>query len=44
MAHRHAWLLVALSASVAVGVGAQGPQAPPYRPDKPIAIVGGLFD
>ena len=43
MAHRHAWLLVALSASVAVGVGAQGPQAPPYRPDKPIAIVGGLL-
>ena len=25
------------------GVLAQGPQAPPYRPDKPIAIVGGLL-
>src|SRR6185436_3352279 len=43
MAHRHAWLLVVLSASVAGGVGAQGPQAPPYRADKPIAIVGGLL-
>ena len=43
MAHRHAWFLVALSASVAVGVSAQGPQAPPYRPDKTIAIVGGLL-
>src|SRR5258706_7609026 len=30
-------------AIVAVSVRTQGPQAPPYRPDKPIAIVGGLL-
>jgi hypothetical protein len=41
MAPRHASLLVALmSATVAVGIHAWGPQAPP---DKPIAIVGGLL-
>jgi imidazolonepropionase-like amidohydrolase len=44
MASRHASLLVALaSATVAVSVHAWGPQAPPYKPDTPIAIVGGLL-
>jgi imidazolonepropionase-like amidohydrolase len=32
-----------LLAIVPVVVPAQGPQAPPYRPDRPIAIVGGLL-
>jgi imidazolonepropionase-like amidohydrolase len=41
-------VLLALSvgsvlASVPVSVRTQGPQAPPYRPDRPIAIVGGLL-
>jgi imidazolonepropionase-like amidohydrolase len=44
MASRHASLLVALaSATVAVSVHAWGPQTPPYKPDTPIAIVGGLL-
>src|SRR6266851_1349642 len=44
MASRHASLLVAqASATVAVSVHAWGPQAPPYKPDTPIAIVGGLL-
>ena len=44
MVLRPASFLVALmSATAAVGVHAWGPQAPPYRPDKPIAIVGGLL-
>jgi len=34
---------VALLAAIAAGVQAWGAQAPPYRPTKPIAIVGGLL-
>src|SRR5436190_2224545 len=32
-----------MAATIAVGVQAWGPQAPPYKPEKPIAIVGGLL-
>jgi imidazolonepropionase-like amidohydrolase len=34
---------VALSLAGARPISAQGPQAPPFRPGKPIAIVGGLL-
>ena len=48
MMKRSRLVLVAVSVSsflafVSVRVRTQGPQAPPYRPDKPIAIVGGLL-
>jgi len=35
--------LVAAAVAVGTGIGARAwaPQAPPYKPDKPIAIVGG---
>lgn len=29
--------------TLGIGIDASGPQAPPYKPDKPIAIVGGLL-
>ena len=38
------WIVVAaLTGSSVLGLLAQGPQAPPYKPSRPIAIVGGLL-
>jgi imidazolonepropionase-like amidohydrolase len=42
MPRRRCWSFVTLM-SATVAVQAWGPQAPPYKPEKPIAIVGGLL-